>query len=623
MLKPVFFLYVGVFVFLGSSLFAGSREKELARLFFSDPEVKEARLTPGNRGISYLSGAEGRTSLRLLDLTTGKTRRAFAESGADIYDHYWLDRDSVLVFAQKLGIPFQVFVINFNLGGHQLSEFHRVYDTLPDMKNVYLAKEGRVTIRFPDLYRVNAYTGSKTKVASNPGNIISWLTDKDGLPRIRYYIDENEIDCYEYRSNEGEEWRSIDIDGHPLSVLFLENAPEQFIIFIRRNGHDKFKAFRFDAERNEYIDTVLSDTNYDILPTEYLIDPENEASFGFRYSLAKPKNFWLDEAFAQAQARIDTLHPDTINNIAGRDQSSAGFVYRRFSDRLPGEWWRFDPHTKKNELLLVENPLIEPTEMVNTEVVAFPARDGTTIHGYLTKAPDWDGQPGKTILMIHGGPRARDYWEWDREAQYFAALGYSVLKVNYRGSSGYGLEYSPYYHYSSMLSSVSDTIDATKWLIAEGVAKPKAVAIYGSSFGGHVALSCVADAPELFACAIGYAGVYNWPEEVDADFKEEPVYATLKKHTYYGDFDNEREKWRAASAITKVDQIKCPVLLIHGRSDDIVSSTQSRRMRKAMKKAQKDVQLKILSFNAHGLAQEKNRINFYMEIAEFLGEKIP
>jgi dipeptidyl aminopeptidase/acylaminoacyl peptidase len=224
--------------------------------------------------------------------------------------------------------------------------------------------------------------------------------------------------------------------------------------------------------------------------------------------------------------------------------------------------------------------------------------------------------------MIHGGPRARDYWDWDSEAQYFAALGYTVLKINYRGSSEYGLEYSPYSHLDAIRNSIVDVADGVRWAIDEGFTKSGKAAIYGSSFGGHVALRTAAEYPELFSCVIGYAGVYDWVKEMDREFAKEPIYWKLKQFKYYGDYDNEKEQWWDASAVTLAGQIRAPVYLLHGGADEIVASRQSRLMHKALKNAGKDVTLKILSFNNHGMVSERPTIRFYENLAKFVGSAL-
>ncbi len=593
--------------------------KSLAKLLFKQPDVSDVRLTPGNRGISYLSAKKGGSHLELINLENGRTYTASIENSPDVYDYYWIDRDTVILFVQKLGSPIGAYTASFKLASIKPTDFTRVYDTLPDTPRVYIAKDDDYDEKFNDLYRINASTGSRKRIEKNDGSILAWFTDKDGVTRIRYTIDENERDQYDYRSGPDTEWKDIDINGHPVGVIF-HGDPDEFIVFARRDNTPRFAAYTFNGARNEYVNTILEHEDYDVIYNQFIIDPETEQSFGFQYDLEKPTMHWLDPKLAAISERIDLKNPETVNQIIGYDPEKKSVIFNRFSDQIPNEWIRFNLEQEKQELLLQSLPNVEDATTQSTEPIRYTSRDGVEIHGYLTRSNLGQDTPQKALLMIHGGPRARDRWGWDPEAQYFANLGYHVLKINYRGSEGYGIEFSPYSHIDSIETSVRDTVDGAKWLVEQGLSSPGNIAIYGSSFGGHVSLCSVAAEPELFYASIAYAGVYDWPTHLDDAFKEQPVYARLKTNTYYPKFEENREHWYAASALPQANEIECPVFLIHGRGDEVVSATQSRRMHKALKKAGKDTKLQILSFNRHGFTQENNRISFYTNLAKFLKE---
>lgn len=600
-----------------SFAFPNSEIKILAEKLFQQPSVSDVRLSPGNRGLSYISAKNGNSTLRLIDLETGSHYRALVDGSPDVYDYYWLDRETVLFFVQKLGSPIGAYTASFKLASVRPSLFSRVYDTLPDKPSIYIAKDDDFDEKFNDLYQINALNGSRKLIEKNDGSILAWFTDKDGVTRIRYTIDENERDQYAYRSSIDSEWKPIDINGHPIGVLF-RGGPDEFVVFVRRDGQTRFAAHSFDGAQNKYIDTVLEHEQYDIIYNQFIVDPESEETFGFQYDLEKPQMHWFDEELAATSERIDKKNPDTINEILGYDSSKESIIFKRYSDKVPSEWIRFNLDNESEEVLLHSLREFGSERTAPTEPVTFIARDEVTVHAYLTRPSSTAN--GKMLLMIHGGPRARDRWVWDPEAQYFAALGYNVLKINYRGSEGYGIEFSPYSHIESIEKSILDTIDGARWLVTQGISAPGKIAIYGSSFGGHVSLCSVAAEPELFYASVGYAGVYDWPTHLDEAFKEQPIYARLKTNTYYPSFEENRDHWFAASALPQANKIECPVFLIHGRADETVSATQSRRMHKALKKAGKDSKLKILSFNRHGFTQENNRITFYTELAKFLEE---
>jgi len=600
-----------------SSLAGPRKPKTLAQKFFFKPEIEDARVSPGNQYLSYI-GNRSQRALFSYDFQTGKHRSVQAERGNQIYDYYWISPEQVIVFAQKLGIPAEVFSANERLSAVRPCDYVEVYDLLPDTDDLLLVKDTDQSEKFFHLDSFNVDTGSRKTVAKNPGHIISWYTDKDGVVRIRQWVDENEDDRFEYRPDEEGEWKEIHPGTDSYGILFL-NEPERILSFFIPEGKDRVIGRAFDCSRNAFYGPIIEDPNYDLIPETYLLDPETEDTFGFTYQSDRRRAIWFKREHHVIQEKVNQAFPDTLNDIHGFALDDTYAVVRRHSDRNPGEWLLYEVATGETRLIGKERPWIDPSDMAPVQSITFPNREGIIIHGLLTEPPKGVERKG-LLAMIHGGPRARDYWGWDSEAQYFAALGYAVLKINYRGSSEYGLNYSPYSHLDAIRNAIVDVADGVRWALEEGHAPSRKAAIYGSSFGGHVALRTAAEYPELFSCVIGYAGVYDWVKEMDREFKKEPVYWKLKQFKYYGDYDNEKELWRDASAITLVDQIEAPVYLLHGGSDEIVAARQSKLMHKALKAAGKDVTLKILSFNNHGMVSEKPTIRFYENLAKFIGD---
>ena len=602
-----------------STLAAPRKPKNLSEKFFFKPDIEDARVSPGNHSLSFI-GNNGQRALFSHDFETGKRRSIKAERGNQIYDYYWVSPDQVIVFAEKLGIPAEVFSVNRRLSAVEPCDYVQVYDLMPDTPDRILIKDTDKSEKFFDLELFNLDSGSRKRVAKNPGHVISWITDKNGFARIRQWVDEDENDRFEYRLNEKAEWKEIHLGTDSFGILFL-NEPEKVLSFHRPAGKSRVIAQAFDCARNEFYGPIIEDSDYDLIPETFILDPETEDTFGFRYQSDRRRTIWFKHEHHAIQEKINAAFPHTLNDIQGFALDETHAVIRRHSDRNPGIWLLFEIDTGHTKLIGKERPWIDPAETASTQSITFPNREGTPIHALLTQPPNGVARKG-LLTMIHGGPRARDYWDWDSEAQYFAALGYTVLKINYRGSSEYGLEYSPYSHLEAIQNSVVDVADGVRWAIDEGFSKSSKTAIYGSSFGGHVALRTAAEYPELFSCVIGYAGVYDWVKEMDREFAKEPIYWKLKQFKYYGDYDNEKELWQNASAVTLADKIQAPVYLLHGGADEIVASRQSRLMHKALKNAGKNVTLKILSFNNHGMVSERPTIRFYENLAKFIGSTL-
>ena len=198
---------------------------------------------------------------------------------------------------------------------------------------------------------------------------------------------------------------------------------------------------------------------------------------------------------------------ELVNSTADDRQA----LVRVYSDRDPGELLLVDTATLSAQSLGQVRPWVKPDAMAEMSAFHIPASDGLRIHGYVTLPTD--RQPGTLppmVVLPHGGPHfVRDRWGFDSEVQMLAHEGFAVLQVNYRGSGGYGLAYQEagYRKWGSRM--VEDIIDATRFAVRKGFADPKRICVYGASFGGYAAMQSAILAPDLFRCAVGYAGIYD------------------------------------------------------------------------------------------------------------------
>ena len=248
--------------------------------------------------------------------------------------------------------------------------------------------------------------------------------------------------------------------------------------------------------------------------------------------------------------------------------------------------------------------------------VSYAARDGATVYGYLT-LPKSGSAPNPLLMVVHGGPAVRDVWGFNPEVQFLAKLGYAVLQVNYRGSTGYGISYARKNILEVCRFGISDVADGARWAVRNGYADPDRIAIYGGSFGGYAALAGAAFESDLYRCAIGYAGVYDWVQQMKEDKKDFREYVKWR-NKYYPDLDDHRKEYESISPRFAAQNVNCPVLLIHGGSDLRVQSRQAKLMQRALKAAGKECEMIINNWGIHGLPKESKRIEFYVSVARFL-----
>jgi dipeptidyl aminopeptidase/acylaminoacyl peptidase len=202
--------------------------------------------------------------------------------------------------------------------------------------------------------------------------------------------------------------------------------------------------------------------------------------------------------------------------------------------------------------------------------------------------------------MPHGGPEARDSYEFDLFAQAFAAQGWLVLQPNFRGSGGYGRAFAEagHRHWGDLMQA--DVEDAADYVISSGRVDPKRVAIWGASYGGYAALMGAIRRPDFYRCAVSLAGVADVAAMLALDKKQDPdglLYAFDVKRV--GDPNTDGALIAAESPVTHVAAFKAPVLLMHGTKDDIVDPAQSREMAAALKGAGKTCTYVELSGAGH------------------------
>jgi dipeptidyl aminopeptidase/acylaminoacyl peptidase len=247
----------------------------------------------------------------------------------------------------------------------------------------------------------------------------------------------------------------------------------------------------------------------------------------------------------------------------------------------------------KLQLLGKSRPWIDLAALGDTAMVEYAARDGLMIPAFLTLPPKDAFGPGPypTLIVPHGGPWARDEMGWDPTGwtQYFASRGYAVLQPQFRGSEGWGQKLWRAGDAEWGQKMQDDNDDAVNWLVAQHIADPKRVAMFGYSYGGYAALAASIRPNGLYQCAISGAGAGDLAAiahaTADNRFEREFQHPTIK----------------GLDALAHAKEAKIPVLLYHGDRDQTVDIEQSRKFAAALKSAGKPVKLVEIKDMGHQL----------------------
>ena len=289
------------------------------------------------------------------------------------------------------------------------------------------------------------------------------------------------------------------------------------------------------------------------------------------------------------------------------------------SDVNPGEYYLFDRDNKKVQRIFKSRPKIDINQSASVEPIELKARDGLMLHGWLTR-PNNANAKTPLVVLPHGGPYGIvDRWGYDGETQLLASRGYAVLQINFRGSAGYGMAFAKAGLGEWGMKMQTDITDATQWLIAQGKVDGSKICIYGASYGAYAAMMAVATEPSLFRCAIGYSGVYDLKIMQSKGDIDDTAYG---RNYLENLFPNDDSWLKQHSPTNLAAQIKVPILLIHGGADRRTPLAHATAMRKALKQAGNEPEWIYKANEGHGFYDEKNSLEAYQAILNFLDKYI-
>ncbi|HSN19538.1 MAG TPA: prolyl oligopeptidase family serine peptidase, partial [Usitatibacter sp.] len=288
-------------------------------------------------------------------------------------------------------------------------------------------------------------------------------------------------------------------------------------------------------------------------------------------------------------------------------------------------FYLFEVKKGRIEYLADRSPWIKPREMSPMKAVRYRARDGLEIPAYLTLPKGSGGKDLPLVVVVHGGPWVEgDSWWFDPEVQFLASRGYAVLQPNYRGTTRYGWK-----HYHSSfgqwgLAMQDDIADGVKWAVAQGIADPKRVCIYGASYGGYAAMMGVAKTPDLFKCGIDYVGVTDLPLLLSATWSDFAWsdYMDYDAKKLVGDVDKDAKRLRDTSPDMLAGQIRAPVLMAYGGADVRVPLEHGTRMKAALDRAGAKYEWMVMDGEGHGFRDPENQKAFYGAVERFLDRNI-
>lgn len=602
--------------------FLPSRVREIPlKDFFKNPEKAGYSISPNGKYIAYLAPYNDRMNIFVQEIGSDVSTRITGVTERDINNYFW-GNDRIILFLKDNAGDENFHLYSVSIEGKNekdLTPFEKVrcqiIDELDESDTDILIELNKRVPEVFDVYRLNFETGEMDMIAENPGNVSGWVTDHEG--KIRIAVTTNGVNTSVlYRETENDPFKPI------ITTSFKETLSPLFFTFDNRYiyassnlGRDKSAIVKYDIASGREIEMIYENPEVDVANLNF--SKKRKVLTTITYVTWKRERKFLDEEMKKVFQLLEKELGSYEISVTDADDNEEKFIIRTFSDRSLGANYLYDKTTDKLTKISDVSPWINEDEMSEMKPIKYTARDGLTINGYLTLPGGVEPKNLPVVVNPHGGPWVRDNWGFNPEVQFLANRGYAVLQMNFRGSTGYGRKFreSSFKQWGKKMQD--DITDGVNWLVSQGIADPKRIAIYGGSYGGYAALAGLTFTPDLYAVGVDYVGVSN----IFTFLNSIPPYWKPYLEMLYemvGNPVTDKKMLRDASPVFHVDNIKAPLFIAQGRMDPRVNVNESDQMVDALKKRGIHVPYMVKDNEGHGFYNEENKFDFYGAMEEFL-----
>lgn len=594
------------------------------KIIFGNPERSSPRISPNGKKLAYLSSFNGVLNVFVKDLITGTDEVITSDKERGISSYYWhYDNEHIFYIQDVKGDEnWQLFRTNINSKQTTcLTPFENVQvqilDKSKEHPNDLIISMNKDNPELHDVYHVDVLTEEITLLEKNSGNITDWITDFD--LNIRGALRSREDGGFDlliknFSTNEFDLFYSWSNDDSANSGPLLISKDNQYIYLLDSTGSNTAKFVKMNIQ-DKTQETLYQDPNYDV--SWAIIHPDTLEIQLIALTKERDHHVIFDENIRDDIEKIKHLHEEGDFFIANRSINDEIWLvgYTRDNGAVP--YYRYDRKLKEFSFLFYHQSEINNFKLAKLEPMSFTSRDGLLIHGYISFPVNEERKNLPLVLNVHGGPWSRDYYGFDPEVHLFTNRGYICLQINYRGSTGYGKDFTNAGDHEWGNKMLDDLIDAVKWAISKGYVNPEKIAIYGGSYGGYAALAASTFTQNVFCCAIDIVGPSNLITFINSIPEYWKPFLSML-HKRIGDPKTEEDFLKSRSPLYFVENIKIPLLIAQGAHDPRVKKEESEQIVQALKK--KNIYHKYLLFEdeGHGFVKPENRLKFYSEVEDFL-----
>jgi dipeptidyl aminopeptidase/acylaminoacyl peptidase len=583
------------------------------QVLFGNPERVSPRISPDGERLAWIAPDDGVLNVWVnqvgADLDAAKAVTEDRDRG--IRSFFWAHDNRHLLYIQDVGgdEDWHLFSVDLDAGTTEdLTPFEGVQ-----------ARVEETDKRFPDTILVGLNRDSPQLHDVYPG-FIGFLADADFQVRAGLAPLPDGGMVIMVRDSEDDEWRELLQWGQDDS---LTTSPIAFTLdgagmwMVSSVGANAGRLVKLDIASGKTT-VIAEDPQYDVGGVR--LHPDTREPQVVTYIKERADHHILDPELEADAEVLFALDPGDLS-LTGHDDTDRTWLAAYMNDDGPVRYYAYDRGSKHATFLFEHQPALSQYQLAKMEPFSYTARDGLTIHGYLTFPPGVGRENLPTVLNVHGGPWARDTWGYNPEAQWLANRGYVCMQVNFRGSTGYGKDFVNAGDKEWGAKMHTDLLDAVDWAVERGYVDRSKVAILGGSYGGYAALVGAAFTPDVFACAVDIVGPSNLKTLIESIPPYwEPMIAQF--HTRVGNPGTEPEFLWERSPLSKAGDIRIPLLIAQGANDPRVKQGESEQIVAALKEKGIDHEYMLFPDEGHGFAKPENRLEFYAHAEIFLAKHL-
>ena len=607
-------------------------------LFFGDPEISGAQISPDGNYITFIKPFNNVRNIWVKERNQkfDESKPLTADTKRPISSYFWSRDSKYVLFVQDQGgnENFRIYAVDPKATGDPVPQAKDltplenvrafIYDVPKNSPNeIFIGLNDR-NPQLHDVYKLDLTTGENTLVRKNNDNVAGWMFDLQGNLRLGIRqtadggseilkVDGDKLDqIYAVNNEESAGPMRFTPDGNSFYMISNKGAKadkSELLLFDLKTGKTKFIE-KDPKNEADFSNVIFSDVTNELIATVYVGD--------------ETRIYFKNKIWEKDYNKLKSLLPKGEIGITSTTADESVWLVSVSRDVDPGSVYLFDRAKGTAELLYRSRPTLPSESLSERKAVKYKARDGMTIHAYLTLPKGVPAKNLPTVLFVHGGPWARDYFGYNSTAQFLANRGYAVLQPNFRGSTGYGKKFLNAGNKQWGRGAMQhDLTDAVNWLVKQGISDPKRVAISGGSYGGYVTLAGLAFTPEIYAAGFDIVGPSNIITLLNSI---PPYWAPMKKifDVRVGDQNDPKDKklLDEASPFNYATQIKAPLYVVQGANDPRVKKAEADQIVVALRDLGRQVEYMVAPDEGHGFAGKENRLAMYVAMEQFFAKHL-